>query len=41
MTDLPSGGFISLTGTKFLVGGLRAPEEKVELPSPESASGSG
>jgi hypothetical protein len=32
VTDLPSGGFVSLTGTKFLVGGLRAASEVVQLP---------
>lgn len=34
VSDLPSGGLVSLTGTKFLVGGLRAASEVVQLPPP-------
>lgn len=32
VTDLPSGGFITLDGTKFLVGGIRLAGQQVQLP---------
>lgn len=35
VTDLPSGGFITLAGTKFLVGGARPSSDAVQLPAPD------
>ena len=34
VSDLPSGGWVSLNGTKFDVGGLRAESDVVQLPPP-------
>ena len=32
VSDIPSGGYVSLAGTKFLVGGARPASEAVQLP---------
>ena len=34
VSDLPSGGWVSLNGTRFLVGGMRAASDVVQLPPP-------
>ena len=34
VSDIPSGGYVSLAGTKFLVGGVRRAGEAVQLPPP-------
>lgn len=34
VSDIPSGGYVSLAGTKFLIGGARPASEAVELPPP-------
>lgn len=34
VSDIPSGGYVSLAGTKFLVGGARPANDAVQLPPP-------